>query len=102
MKRGRTMLLPDSKRAKRRMWETLGEGDEIISEAITKYAEEKKFIRISKYGFTKGKSCLSNLIAFCDGMTDWVSEGRPASASTSARFLTFSHDILIGKLRKLG
>jgi len=45
-------------------------------EVIIKQVEEKKVIRSSQHRFTKGKSCLTNLIAFYDGMTGWVDEGR--------------------------
>jgi len=34
-----------------------------ILEVIIKQGEEKKFIRSNQHGFTKGKSCLSNLTA---------------------------------------
>jgi len=48
----------------------------LILEVIIKQVEEKKVIRSSQHGFTKGKSCLTNLIAFYNGMTGWVDEGR--------------------------
>ena len=38
--------------------------EQLILEAIIKQVEEKKVIRSSQDGFTKGKSCLTNLIAF--------------------------------------
>ena len=78
--------------------------EQLILEAIIKQVEEKKVIRSSQHGFTKGKSCLTNLIAFYDGMAGWVDEGRAVDVvyiNFSKAFDTVSHNILLGKLRKM-
>jgi len=43
--------------------------EQLILQVIIKQVEEKKVIRTSQHGFTKGKSCLTDLIASYDGMT---------------------------------
>ncbi|GAB0204475.1 mitochondrial enolase superfamily member 1 [Grus japonensis] len=66
---------------------------------------EKKVIGRDQHGFTKGKSCLTDLIAFHNGTTGWLDEERAVDVvylGFSKAFDTVSHNILIGKLRKCG
>ncbi|GAB0207557.1 mitochondrial enolase superfamily member 1 [Grus japonensis] len=79
--------------------------EQLILGVINKHVEEKKVIGSGQHGFTKGKSCLTNLIAFYDGMIGWVDEGRAVDVvylDFSKAFDTVSYNILIGKLRKCG
>ena len=79
--------------------------EQIILEVINKQVEKKKVIRSSQHGFTKGKSCLTNLTAFYGDMTGWVDEGRAVNVvylDFSKAFNTVSDDILLGKLRNCG
>ncbi|PKU48510.1 hypothetical protein llap_1138 [Limosa lapponica baueri] len=70
----------------------------LILGVISEHLEEKKAIRSSQHGFTKGKSRLTNLIAFYNGMTGWIDEGRVVDVvylNFSKAFDTVSNSILI-------
>ncbi|PKU36610.1 reverse hypothetical protein [Limosa lapponica baueri] len=79
--------------------------ERLILDVISKQVEERGVIGSGQHGFTKGKSCLTSLIAFYDAITGWLDEGRAADViylDFSKAFDTVSHNILIGKLRKCG
>ncbi|PKU36582.1 rna-directed dna polymerase from mobile element jockey-like [Limosa lapponica baueri] len=78
---------------------------ENVSPLLNEHVEEKKVILRDQHGFTKGKSCLTNLITFCDEMAGWVDEGRAVDVvylDFSKAFDTVPCNIVIGKLRKCG
>ncbi|CAM5084645.1 unnamed protein product, partial [Eretmochelys imbricata] len=79
--------------------------EHVLKESILKHLDERKVIRNSQHGFTKGKSCLTNLIAFYDEITGSEDEGKAVDVlflDFSKAFDTVSHSILVSKLKKYG
>lgn len=52
--------------------------ERIIKDELTKHLEENNLINKSQHGFTKGKSCATNLVEFLEAATKLVDEGLAA------------------------
>ena len=49
----------------------------LVRDAILDHLYSKKLIRETQHGFTKGRSCLTNVLIFLEEVTKYVDEGNP-------------------------
>ncbi len=72
--------------------------ERFISRVLTRHVQDNQGIRPRQHGFMKGRSCLTNMISFCDQVTRLVDDGKAVDViylDFSKAFDTVSLSILV-------
>jgi len=76
-----------------------------ILSVLNGHVKDNQGIRPSQHGFMKGRSCLTNLISFCDQVIHLVNEGKAVDViypAFSKAFDNVPHSILLEELAAQG
>jgi len=79
--------------------------EQMVPEPMQRPMEDREVIRDSQHGLTKGKSCLTNLVAFYDGVTKSEYKGKTMEViypNFCKTFDTITHNILPSKIERYG
>jgi hypothetical protein len=79
--------------------------ESLIKDNICNHLHEHKLIKDTQHGFSRGRSCLTNLLSFFETVTQWVDKGDPVDIiylDFAKAFDKVSHTHLVNKLLSHG